>query len=462
MKSNKLFVVTCAVLAFGMLLASCAPAAPATSAPAATNPPAAAQPTTPPAAAQPTTPPAAAQPTTPPAAASGQPVTITFWHGYNADVETPFLENTLIPAFEASHPNIKVEAVNIPYDQFHQKLITAMAGGTAPDLARMDIIWVPEFADMGALANLGEVMPDFNTFKDAVFPGPLSTNFYNGNYYGLPLDTNTRVLVYSKAVFKAAGIANPPATIDEFNADCAKIKALGSDVYCYADGGTYGWAVDPWIWSFGGDMTSPDYSKATGYLNGPDTVAAYQFLKDGVDKGYIHPGIMGGGVDTNGGLATGKIAMDLDGPWFPPSFKQQFPDVEYGLALMPAGKGGSVSVVGGEDIVMFQQSKNKEAAAEFMRFMLSLDTQMKFASVGQMPVLTAATNAENLAKLPDYFGIFLEQLKTAKARTPVPNWTKIEQILTDAGTGILNGTTTPQAGLDAAAAKIDPLLPAAK
>ncbi len=457
MKSNKFLVVLSVLLAMGMLLAACAPAAAPTAAeaPAAapTNPPAAA-PTNPPAA-EPTSPPAA-EPTSPPAA---EPVTITFWHGYNADVETPFLENTIIPAFEATHPNIKVESVNIPYDQFHQKLITAMAGGTAPDLTRMDIIWVPEFADMGALANLSEVMSDFNTYKDAVFPGPLSTNFYNGSYYGLPLDTNTRVLIYNKAVFAAAGIENPPATMDEFTTDCEKIKALGQDIYCFADGGTYGWAVDPWIWSFGGDMTSPDYTKATGFLNGPDTVAAYQFLKDGVDKGYIHPGIMGGGVDTNGGLGTGTIAMDLDGPWFPPSFSQQFPDAEYGMALMPAGKGGSVSVVGGEDIVMFQQSQNKEAAAEFLRYMLSLDTQMQMASVGQMPVLQATTEADNLAKLPEYFGIFLQQLQTAKARTPVANWTKIEQILTDAGTGILNGTTTAQEGLDAATAKIDPLLP---
>jgi len=387
------------------------------------------------------------------------PVTLTFWHGYNADPETPFLEKTIIPAFEASHPNIKVQDVNIPYDQFHQKLITAMAGGTAPDLARLDIIWLPEFADMGALAQLDTEMSDFGTLKDAVFPGPLSTNFLNGHYYGLPLDTNTRVLIYSKDMFAKAGIANPPATIDEFLADCAKIKALGPDTYCYADGGTYGWAVDPWIWSFGGAMTDAGITKSTGALNGPDTVAAYQFLKDLLDKGYMHPGILGGGVDTNGGLSKGQIAMVLDGPWFPPSFATQFPDVKYGMALMPAGKGGSISVVGGEDIAIFQQSKNKAAAAEFIRFMLSMDTQMQMASIGQMPVLKATTQGDNLAKMPAYFAIFLQQLNTAQARTPVPFWTKMEQMLSDAGTAILNGTVTPQAGLDDAAAKIDALFP---
>lgn len=438
MKSSKLFVLLSVLLAVGMLLAACAPAA-TTEAPAAT-----------------TEAPAAATTEAPTTAA--EPVTITFWHGYNADAETPFLEKTIIPAFEAANPGIKVQAVAVPYDQFHQKLITAMAGGTAPDLARLDIIWVPEFANMGALANLGEVMPDFNTLKDAVFTGPLSTNFFKGNYYGLPLDTNTRVLVYNQSLFDAAGITAAPKTIEEFTADCEKIKALGSDKYCFADGGTYAWAVDPWIWSFGGDMTDPEYTTSTGYFNSPDTAAAYQYLSDGVKKGYIHPGILGGGVDTWGGFGQGNIAMILEGPWFPPSFKGQFPDVKYGMALMPAGKGGSISVVGGEDIVIFQQSKNKEASAKFVSYMLTLDTQMQMATVGQMPVLKAASEGENLSKLPDFFGVFLQQLETAKARTPVANWTKIEQIITDAGTGILNGTTGVQDGLDGAVTQIDPLL----
>ena len=386
------------------------------------------------------------------------PVTLTFWHAYNADVETPFVEKTIIPAFEAAHPNIKVQSVAIPYDQFHQKLLTSIAGGSAPDVARLDIIWVPEFGGMGALVPLDQDMSDFSSLKDSVFPGPLSTNFYKDHYYGLPLDTNTRVLVYNKDVFQAAGIDNPPGTIDDFLADCAKIKSLGPDKYCFADGGTYAWAVDPWIWSFGGAMTDPDITVATGYLNGTDSVAAYQFLKDGLDQGYIHPGIKGGGVDTWGAFGKGDVAMILEGPWFPPSFAQQFPDVQYGMALMPSGQGGSISVVGGEDIVVFQQSQHKQAAEEFVRYMLSMETQLQMASVGQMPVLTAASQGDNASQLPEYFGIFLEQLKTADARTPTPVWPQMEQVLTDTGTAILNGNVAAQAGLDEAATKIDQLL----
>ncbi len=384
-----------------------------------------------------------------------EPVTITFWHGYNP-VETETLNTKVIPAFEAKYPNIKVEAQAVPYNEFRKKLLTAIAGGTAPDLIRSDIIWVPEFANMGALVALDELMPDFDVYKDEVFPGPLSTNYWGGHYYGLPLDTNTRILMWNKEMYDAAGVDGPPATIEEFLAMCEKIRALGKDRYCFADGGTYGWAVLPWIWTFGGDITDPEMKTATGYLNGPDTVAAYEFLKTMLDKGYLHPGILGGGVDTAGGYASDQIANLLEGPWMPPIFEAQYPDKTIHWALMPAGKGGSISVVGGEDIVMFQQSKHKEAAAEFIRFMLSPEVQLIMADVGQVPVRTDVTD-EAVAKHP-YFALFFEQLKTAKARLPHPNWPKIEDLLTTTGQVILRGEKSAQEALDELAPKVDKLL----
>jgi multiple sugar transport system substrate-binding protein len=383
------------------------------------------------------------------------PVTITFWHAYNP-VETQTLVEKVIPAFEKQFPNIKVEQQAVPYDEFHKKLLTAIAGGTAPDVIRSDIIWVPEFAEMGALVALDELMPDFATLKAKVFAGPLSTNFWKGHYYGLPLDTNTRALMWNKEMYDAAGVSAPPKTMDEFLDMCQKIKALGKDKYCFADGGTYAWAVNPWIWSFGGDITDPAITKATGYLNGPDTVAAYEFLLNLYKNGYLSPSILGGGVGTSDGYAKDMYANLLEGPWMPAIFREQYPQKTIHWALMPAGKGGSISVVGGEDIVMFQQSKNKEAAAEFIRFMLSPETQFTMATVGQVPVRTDVV--DQATKEQPYFAIFFEQLKTAKARTPHPAWPKMEDILTSAGQAILRGEKTPQAALDEAAQKIDAIL----
>jgi multiple sugar transport system substrate-binding protein len=382
-----------------------------------------------------------------------EPVTISFWHIYSED-EMNMLEQTLIPRFEAAHPGVTVESVQIPYQEFRRKLLTAIAGGSAPDLIRSDIIWVPEFAYMGALVALDELMPDFQAYKDAVFAGPLSTNYFDGHYYGLPLDTNCRVMVYNSAMFEAAGIAAPPKTMVEFLAACKKIKALGEDKFCFADGGTYAWAVNPWIWSFGGNVTDADITVASGYLDGAESRAAYQFLKDLVDDGYMHPGILGGGVDSWGGFGNDEIAMILEGPWFPTIFGT---DKEYGFALMPAGPGGGISVVGGEDIVMFQQSQHKEEAADFIRFILSEESQLALAEVGQMPVLSALLDTDYM-KNHAYYGIFLEQLKNAWARTPHPNFTKMEEVYNLAGAAFLRGEQSFALSLGEAAKTIDGLL----
>jgi len=439
MKSRKpRFPLIVLLASLALILAACAPEAAPTDEPA-------------------TQPPAVQQPTEEEEMVAVEPVTIQFWHTYSIETETPFLQDVLIPEFEASHPNIIVEQVQVPYDEFRRKLLTAIAGGTAPDMIRSDIIWVPEFADMGALVALDEFMPDFKTYQDAVFPGPLATNFLNGHYYGLPLDTNTRVLVYNKDMFAAAGVDGPPETMDEFLAACEKIKTLGEDKYCFADGGAYAWAVNPWIWSFGGDVTDPGITMASGYLDGPKTQAAYEFLKNLIDEGYIHPGILGGGVDTWGGFDNDEIAMILEGPWFPPIFAGIDPDKAYGLALMPAGAGGPVSVVGGEDIVMFQQSQNKDAAAEFIRFMLSEDVQLRWSEVGQLTVLASAIESEMIQNHA-FFGVFLEQLDTAKARTPHPAWAKIEEAYSLAGGAYLNGSSTFEESLGGAAKTIDGLL----
>jgi multiple sugar transport system substrate-binding protein len=90
--------------------------------------------------------------------------------------------------------------------------------------------------------------------------------------------------------------------------------------------------------------------------------------------------------------------------------------------------------------------------------MLSEDVQLKMLSVGQVPVLKSAINSDTVKNHP-YIGIFLEQLKTAKARTPHPKWNQIEQIMSNTGAAILSGKVGIQAGLDDAVKQIDKLLP---
>ena len=72
-----------------------------------------------------------------------------------------------------------------------------------------------------------------------------------------------------------------------------------------------------------------------------------------------------------------------------------------------------------------------------------------------MPTLSSL---QGDATLPAYFGIFMEQLKTAQARVPHPNWPQIDEAINQAYQRILRGDQTVQASLDQAAEEINALL----
>lgn len=384
-------------------------------------------------------------------------VELTYWHAYSADSpEVNQLTNVVIPAFEKTHPNITVKAVAFPYDQLHQKLLTSTAGGTLPCLVRSDIIWVPELAQLGAIADLESAMSDYSTIAAKTYPGALATNLYKGKHYGLPLDTNTRVLMYNQATLQKAGMTNPPKTFDDVRALAAKLKGTG-DV-AFADNGTSGWNLFPWIWSAGGDITNKDMTKATGYLNSAQSVAGVQLLVDLHKEGQLPDIILGGkgGVDTSVGLPNGKYASILDGPWMFPIFQKQNPTFALKTAPLPDGGGGSISVVGGEDLVMTSSCPNKTQATEFARYMLSDDAQVAMAKVGQMPVLKDL--GSKLTDIQPYYAAFAAQLQTARPRLPHPQYPKIETIISTEVQKALKGQETVQQALDSAAAQIDPLL----
>jgi multiple sugar transport system substrate-binding protein len=389
--------------------------------------------------------------------AAQKTTTITFWNAYSSDgPEVKRLEKVVIPQFEKSHPGIVVKDVAIPYDDLHQKLVTAVAGGQLPDLVRSDIIWVPELANLGVLEPLDKALPDFKTLSASVFPGPLATNYWKGHYYGLPLDTNTRTWNYSPAALQAAGLSGPPKTFAQLKQDAAIAKSKG--LYFYAEGGTSGWNVLPWIWSAGGSLTNSTYTKATGYLNSAKSVAGIQMLVDMYKAGEMPNIILGGngGLGTYDGISQGKYVSTLDGPWMFAIFAAAYKNTQLAGTTIPAGPGGSVSVVGGEDIVMTHSSKNKAAAEQFLRFMLAPWAQNQMARAGQMTVLKNLT--KQLVKIHPYYSIYLKQIANARPRTPTPKWPQIDQVLQTEIAKAFKGDETVQQALDSAAKQIDGLL----
>ncbi|MBZ4669572.1 MAG: hypothetical protein JG775_2727 [Defluviitaleaceae bacterium] len=388
---------------------------------------------------------------------------VIFWHSYSTTSgEYKLLTEEIIPEFEKEHPDIKITEVQVPYDEMRRRLIVSTAAAQYPDVMRMDIIWVPQFADIGVLLPLDEEFSnDFQQIKDDFLPGPLATNYWKGHYYGVPLDTNTRVLLWNRKMFEESGLSEPPTNMEEF---IKYIKILTKDTdgdgqidqWGFADTGFGPWNSMPWIYSFGGQILDPTNSKAEGYVNSPESVEALKTFKDLYDQGYIAP-IGGGGIGVLEGYAEGIYAMTFDGPWAESIIKGQYPDAEINYSLVPAGKGGSKSVVGGEDIVIFSSTKYKNEAWEFVKFMTSKEVQLKFATVGQMPVLNGLLDEPEIKEHP-FFPVYLKQLETAIPRSPHPAWNEINDIMDSAWQNAAIGGVDPQDALDNAAYEIEEIL----
>lgn len=378
--------------------------------------------------------------------------TVRYWHTMS-DPETAKLEE-LIATFEAANPGIDIEATRYAYDDFRQALLTGLAGGDPPDVARLDIVWVPEFADLGALEAMDEVLPDFEERASGFFPGPLATNYWDGHYWGLPLNTNTQVLLYNKAQFEEAGL-EPPTTVTDF-AEAACTLSSGEERYGYALGGTYFWAPAPLFYAQGGSITDEEVTTADGYLNSDASVAAFQTLVDMYKAGCISPNLLGGGIGTASGHADGLYSMIIDGPWMVDIYANDYPDFEVNFAPIPAGPDGTTSsVVGGENVVLFADAAEKEAALAWIDFLLSEEYQLGMAEVGVIPTLSSLAGNE---ALPEYFGVFMEQLETAQARTPSPHWSEIDNIINNAFQYMLRDEKSVQQALDDAVAEINALL----
>ena len=384
-------------------------------------------------------------------------VTINFWHHYSAQsAENETLMNVLIPAFEAENPGIKVNAVSHEWAELHDKVLVSANSNALPDVARCDIAWLPEFQKMGILVALDEEMADFADVSGQLLDSAMSTAVIGGHYYALALNTNSKIVFYNTAMLEAADV-KVPTTMDEWVEAIKKLSgenANGQQVWGWNEPALAGWNICPFIWSFGGSLTNEDQTAATGYINSPATVKAIETFAELVKAGGI-TGFNAGDIPMTDGFGTGRYAMMLEGPWKSAELAGAYPDVAYGTAPLPAGEGGSISVLGGEDIAMFN-SANKEAAWKFMQFMTSEYAETEMAKCGQIPVNKAALESETV-KAADY-APFIEAIQTAKARPTVAAWSEMDNDLQVAMNAVVTGEKTAQEAMDELAAAWDLLL----
>ncbi|WP_037906323.1 extracellular solute-binding protein [Actinacidiphila yeochonensis] len=382
---------------------------------------------------------------------------ITYWDTSDAKNEAPAYQ-ALVKQFEAKYPKIKVTYQNVDFTTVEQKFkAAAQSGKGAPDVVRTDVGLIPEYASLHYIAPLDgtAALQDTSDFV----AGPMDTTKYEGKTYGVPSVTDTLGLLYNKAVFAKAGIAEPPATWEEMIADAALVKQKVPGVT-----GTYvnpdAYFLLPYLFGEGADLADPAAKKVT--VNSPAAVKAVTEAKKVYDTSSMKVDFANAYDNMQTSFKTGKVAMLVQGPWSVgddltgPAFKDAS---NLGYAPVPAGSSGkALAPTGGHDLAVYQGSRNLDAAYLFAGFMTSSAAQAQISERnGTLPTRTSAYTAKVLRN-PTIAG-FRPIMDSARPRVALPQVGSLFTPLQQQYIKILQGGTPVQAGLDAAAKQFGRLLP---
>ena len=342
-------------------------------------------------------------------------VTLTLW---SRDSDQALVE-ALAKSWNATHKN-QIETTIIPADQFVTKVGTAIAGGAAPDLIAIDLVYTPQFAAAGQLTDITDLAKKMPYYA-SLSPAHMALGTYESKNYALPFSAEASVLVWNKGLYKKAGLdtEKAPASWNEIYENAKKITALGDGVYGYYFSGSCpgcnAFTFAPLIWATGGDILSADYSKPT--LTDPSVKAALEFYNKMWTEGLIPPGAkVDSGTDFFNAFQTDKIGMIGSGAFAISVLKKDHPEIDFGVTYLPGQEGGKGSFAGGDNIAIPSGSQHVEQAFEFIQWVLSDDIQLEqYAKNNQLPVrtdlaknkyfdadprLTVSANAMALGKTP--------------------------------------------------------------
>ena len=322
------------------------------------------------------------------------PVTLTIWHNYGTEQNATALKN-LAAAFHKLHPNVTVNVVSQPADNYFALLQAAAVSKTGPDLA---VMWTGLFTLQYKefLTNLQGKVPASALARidpDALKWTSNDFNPSNGPYV-IPLENQFYIGFYNKAAFTKAGVSAVPTDWNQLFAACKKLRAAGYMPLTYGNGGQplgaefYPWydmsymmigsyPVSEWLKLYSGQIpwTSPTVSAQ---------LSTWAKLKS---AGCTNNDVL---TKTNnlGDFESGKAAMMIDGTWDTQKFTSALGDKV--AAFVPPFSNAPIRGVvdyAGDGLSMTTYAKHPTQAAQFLTFMTTPQAGAIVNAAGLIPAI---------------------------------------------------------------------------
>jgi multiple sugar transport system substrate-binding protein len=311
--------------------------------------------------------------------------TVQYWYHFDNPEQTKIMDS-LVADFQAKNPGITVNAQNIPWNNYYDRLYTTIAGGKAPDVAMVKLANQPQLIEMGALepidaqvaswagkADLGDNLLELNKGHD-------------GKQYYLPLQYVVIYLYYRADLFAKAGLT-PPATCEDFVNAAKKLTVPAA-----ANGGTpqFGFGMrggrggqDNW-----GPFVLSQVALKPAELTTPKAIAANQFYIDLMRTHKVVPPSApnDGFNEIINGFKSGQTAMIFHHIGSSKTMHDTHGD-KVSAVPVPACGGKRWTSFGDESNAMFKASSVKPAAWKWMAYLSERDGNVKFVgATGQMTV----------------------------------------------------------------------------
>ena len=283
---------------------------------------------------------------------------------------------------------IKIVYEPIP-GNYKVKLTAMLSAGTAPDIFYVDVNWAEEFFSKGVIEPLDFYIKMYKLDLDDFYPSLLKAFEYKGHIYGLPKDFSTLVLFYNKKMFDEVGLPYPDSSWTWFDLLYAAAK-LTRDTD--GDGKTDVWGlalypnalnrVIPFILQAGGRVVKEDLSTALGEEEAIEGMKFYFDLHSRW-KVAVAPADVGAGW-LGDAFGKQKVAMVMSGPWMLGFLKENFPEVEFGVAELPHLK-KRATMVYTVCYAIPKTSKHKKEAFIAMKFLLDKGMKIFTERLGVLP-----------------------------------------------------------------------------
>lgn len=333
--------------------------------------------------------------------------------------------------------------------------------GTAPDLVRMDHVYITALGQKGLVYDLQERFNATVQLKDKFVTSAWEASTSGDAVYGIPFDANTIIFGAKTAVLQQAGVSIP-TTYEELRTAGKKINALNLEQkpyflpmegYCWSPMASY---FMTWLWRLGGDLLNEDL-----------TEAVFNDKQTGVEALNMMVQLRKDGLLAMDAHENGKTVMSDYGTWWMNSVED---DMEF--SLQPQLKEGvsRYSGLGLYSLAVVTTATEPQVAYDFA---VHLATEQNSADKKHyvytycrnhslIPALKAAITTSEIWNADsaegEFWRVSTEQLALSKYRPAVPCWPEIEEALTTAIDLTLFGEKTAQEALDDAAEVANRLL----